>query len=122
MFSKAKVQYLKHACSRSWVCISRGMPKVCFTVERHAEELSSADAACLLCMCFRGLSQELQCPCSRVQTAEEHVLLKAGFLFLATYPEIKFRKCDTLPLPHKLSSGNTSPQQCKRKGCGICVL
>ena len=85
MFSKAKVQYLKHACSRSWVCISRGMPKVCFTVERHAEELSSADAACLLCMCFRGLSQELQCPCSRVQTAEGHVLLKAGFLFLVAY-------------------------------------
>ena len=122
MFSKAKVQYLKHACSRSWVCISRGMPKVCFTVERHAEELSSADAACLLCMCFRGLSQELQCPCSRVQTAEGHVLLKAGFLFLVAYPEIKFRKCDISALPHKLSSGKTSLQQCKHKGRGICVL
>ena len=122
MFSKAKVQYLKHACSRSWVCISRGMPKVCFTVERHAEELSSADAACLLCMCFRGLSQELQCPCSRVQTAEGHVLLKAGFLFLVAYPEIKFRKCDIPALPHKLSSGKTRPEQWKCKGRGICVL
>ena len=81
MFLKAKIQDLKHACSRSWVCIKRGMPKVCFIVERHAEELSSADAACLLYMCFRVLSQELQCPCSRVQTAEGHVLLKAGFFF-----------------------------------------
>lgn len=121
MFSKAKIQDLKHACSRSWVCIKRGMPKVCFTVERHAEELSSADAACLLYMCFRVLSQELQCPCSRVQTAEGHVLLKAGFLFLVAYPEIQFRKCDIPALPHKLSRGKTSPQQCKRKGCGICV-
>lgn len=59
VFSKAKIQDVKHACSRSWVCIKRGMPKVCFTVERHAEELSSADAACLLYMCFRVLSQEL---------------------------------------------------------------
>ena len=40
---------------------------------------------------------------------EGHVLLKAGFLFLAAYPEIKFRKCDTPTLPHKLSSGKTSP-------------
>ena len=40
---------------------------------------------------------------------ERHVLLKAGFLFLAAYPEIKFRKCDTPTLPHKLSSGKTSP-------------
>ena len=58
------------------------MPKVCFTVERHAEELSSADAACLLYICFRGLFQELQFPSSRMQTAEGHILLKAGFLFL----------------------------------------
>ena len=122
MFSKAKVQYMKHACSRSWVCISRGMPKVCFTVERHAEELSSADAAYLLYMCFGVLSQELQCPCSRVQTAEGHVLLKAGFLFFVAYPEIKFRKYDAPALPHKLSSGKTSLQHCKHKGCGICVL
>ena len=53
---------------------------------------------------------------------EGHVLLKAGFLFLAAYPEIKFRKCDISALPHKLSSGKTSPQQCKHKGRGICVL
>ena len=98
------------------------MPKVCFTVERHAEELSSADAACLLYMCFGVLSQELQGPCSRVQTAEGHVLLKAGFLFLAAYPDTRFRKCDIPALPHKLSRGKTSPQQCKRKGCGVCVL
>lgn len=57
----------------------------------------------------------------RVQTAEGHILLKAGFLFLVAYPEIQFRKCDIPALPHKLSSGKTSPQQCKRKGCGICV-
>ena len=82
VFSKAKVQYLKHACSRSSVCVNRGMSEVYFTVERHAEEFSSADAAYLLYICFRGLSQGLQCPSSRMQTAEGHVLLKAGFLFL----------------------------------------
>ena len=53
---------------------------------------------------------------------ERHVLLKAGFLFLVAYPEIKFRKYDTPALPHKLSSGMTSPQRGKHKGCGICVL
>ena len=57
MLSKAKIQYLKHACCRSWVVINRVMSKVCFTVEMHAEELSSADIACLLYMCFRVLSQ-----------------------------------------------------------------
>ena len=50
MFSKAKIQYLKHACSRSWVCINRGMSKLCFTIEMHAEELSSADATWLHCV------------------------------------------------------------------------
>ena len=53
---------------------------------------------------------------------EGYVLLNAGFLFLDAYPEIKLRKCDTPALPHKLSRGKTSPQQCKHKGCGICVL
>ena len=110
MFSKAKIQDVKHACSRSWVCIKRGMPKVCFTVERHAEELSSADAACLLYMCFRVLSQELVPLLKSADSViEGHVLLNSGFLFLAAYPEIKFRKCDTPTLPHKLSSEKTSP-------------
>ena len=49
--SKAKIQYSNHACSISWVCITRGMSKVCFNVEMHAEELSSADEACLHYMC-----------------------------------------------------------------------
>ena len=40
---------------------------------------------------------------------EGHVLLKDRFLFLVAYPEIKFRKCDSPALPHKLSSGKTSP-------------
>ena len=53
---------------------------------------------------------------------EGHVLLNAGFLSLDAYPEIKLRKCDTPTLPHKLSSGKTSPQQCKHIGCGIWVL
>ena len=66
-FSKAKIQYLKHACSRSWICINKGMSKVCFTVEMHAEELSSADIACLVYLCFRVLSQVLQYTCLRVQ-------------------------------------------------------
>lgn len=66
--SKAKIQYLKNACSRSWVYINRGMSKVYFTVEMHAVELSSADAACLLYMCFRVLSQELPYTHLRVQT------------------------------------------------------
>ena len=51
-----------------------------------------------------------------------YVLLNAGFLFLDAYPEFKPRKCDTSALTQKLSSGKTSPQQCKHKGCGICVL
>ena len=53
---------------------------------------------------------------------EGHVLLNAGFLFLDACPEIKQRECDTPALPHKLSREKTNPQQCKHKGCGICVL
>ena len=53
---------------------------------------------------------------------EGYVLLNAGFLFLDAYPEIKLRKCDTPALPYKFSNGKTNPQQCKHKGCGICVL
>lgn len=33
--------------------------------------------------------------------------MKAGFLFLVAYPEIKFRKCDISAVPHKLSSEKT---------------
>lgn len=54
--------------------------------------------------------------------SEGHILLNAGFLFLDAYPEIKLRKCDMPVLPHKLSSGKISPQQCKHMGCGIYVL
>ena len=82
--------------------------------------MQHACSACASEGCLRSCSALAQeCRLSKI---EGHVLLKAGFLFLVAYPEIKFRKCDMSAVPHKLSSGKTSPQQCKRKGRGICVL
>ena len=52
---------------------------------------------------------------------EGHIHLNAEFLFLGAYPEIKLRKYDTPALSCK-SSGKAAPQQCKHKGCGICLL
>ena len=86
MFSKAKIQYLKHACSRSWVCINRGMSKLCFTIEMHAEELSSADATwlhCVLQSVVSGVAVHLLKSADSV--IERHVLLNACFFVVVVF-------------------------------------
>ena len=122
VFSKAKIQYLKHACSRSWVCINRGMSKLCFTIEMHAEELSSADATwlhCVLQSVVSGVAVHLLKSADSV--IERNVLLNACFFFFCLFVCFLVFGCITRDQIQKVwyTCSATQPQYCEDKSSTV---